>query len=388
MDRRSLLAAGASGVLATATAQAQPASAPAPTQPAPAGGTPGLRTRAAVAGRHTTQYLEGGDPRGPAIVFVHGWPETSLAWRHQLRTFADLGFRVLAPDLRGCGGSTVHPATGAYSLREIVGDMLALADDAGLGRAVWVGHDWGATVAWSLASHHPERCNGVAALCVPYDTLERGLARMATLVNRDLYPAAEFPAGQYEYMALYHERFDEVRQLFDAHPEALLKVLLRRGDPQMAGKPFPTASVRRQGGWFGPGRPPPDVPLDPAVLDEATLQAYAAAYRRTGFFGINALYMNDRDNASYTDEAPRRGAIDLPALFLAGRYDYVNDTAGTGLTGSMQAKCGDLSMATLACGHWMQNEQPAQVSAALAWWLARRIPQLWPVRPGRLEVRS
>jgi len=58
--------------------------------------------------RHTTFYLACGAPAAPLIVFVHGWPELSVSWRHQLPCFAGLGFRAVAPDMRGYGRSTVH----------------------------------------------------------------------------------------------------------------------------------------------------------------------------------------------------------------------------------------------------------------------------------------
>ncbi|HSE02836.1 MAG TPA: alpha/beta hydrolase, partial [Methylomirabilota bacterium] len=118
--------------------------------------------------RHTTFYLEAGAPDGPLIVFVHGWPELSLSWRHQLPCFADLGFRAVAPDMRGYGRSSVYPRHEDYALEHAVRDMIELLDALGLEKAVWVGHDWGSPVVWSLASHHPERCWGVANLCVPY----------------------------------------------------------------------------------------------------------------------------------------------------------------------------------------------------------------------------
>ena len=77
--------------------------------------------------------------------------------------------------MRGYGGSSVPSATAAYGQREIVADMVELLDHLGRERAVWVGHDWGAPVVGNIASHHPDRCRAVAALSVPYRTVERGL---------------------------------------------------------------------------------------------------------------------------------------------------------------------------------------------------------------------
>src|SRR5690349_18352922 len=135
-------------------------------------------------GAHTTFYLAAGPVDGPLLVFAHGWPELAISWRHQLPAFAALGYRAVAPDLRGFGRSSIYRTHDAYALEHVVGDMLALIDSLGRDRAVWVGHDWGSPVVWSVASHHPERCDAVANLCVPYYTLERGLEACLPLIDR------------------------------------------------------------------------------------------------------------------------------------------------------------------------------------------------------------
>ena len=97
-------------------------------------------------GRHTSGYLACGPSSGPRIYFVHGWPELSLSWRHQLYALGNVGFRAIAPDMRGYGKSSVYHSHGDYAQTEIVKDMLELHEAAGDGKAVWVGHDWGSPV--------------------------------------------------------------------------------------------------------------------------------------------------------------------------------------------------------------------------------------------------
>ena len=89
--------------------------------------------------RHPTHYLAAGPKDDPLLVFVHGWPELSLSWRHQLSIFAGLGFRVLAPDLRGHGQSSIYAAQSAYAQAEVVADMLALLTSQERAHAVWIG---------------------------------------------------------------------------------------------------------------------------------------------------------------------------------------------------------------------------------------------------------
>lgn len=332
-----------------------------------------VRSRVASGERHATHYLEAGPSDGRPVVLVHGWPEFSLAWRHQLAALGDLGYRAIAPDLRGCGGSTRYRTHAAYAQREIVRDMIDLVDALGIEEAFWVGHDWGAAVAWNVARHHAARCAGVAGLCVPYDTLERGVERLASLVNRAQYPAAAFPMGQFEYVAFYHEQFEAATAAFEAELANTFKVIMRSGDPTQAGAVFPTALVRKQGGWFGPGAPAPDVPLDTAILEPWELAAYVRAYETTGFYGIDAFYMNDADNNAYAREAPS-DVLAMPALFFSGRYDYVCDTERSDLTAPMRSLCRDLTIETIDAGHWMQHEKPTEVTAALATWFAARHP--------------
>src|SRR5262249_5797253 len=157
----------------------------------------------------TTFYLADGPEDGPAIIFVHGWPELSISWRHQLPALAALGFRAIAPDMRGYGRSSVYDRSEDYAQQHIVRDMVELLDSLGRKSAVWVGHDWGSPVVWNVAAHHPEKCTAVASLCVPYHVIELGLDNVISLVDRSVYPESEYPAGQWDYMRHYEENFAE-----------------------------------------------------------------------------------------------------------------------------------------------------------------------------------
>ncbi len=85
--------------------------------------------------RHTTFYLAAGPENGPLVIFVHGWPELSISWRHQLPTLAALGFRTIAPDMRGYGRSSVYSQYTDYAQEHIVRDMLELLDAVGREKA-------------------------------------------------------------------------------------------------------------------------------------------------------------------------------------------------------------------------------------------------------------
>jgi len=327
---------------------------------------------------HTTHYLAAGPEDGPLIVFVHGWPELSLSWRHQLPALAGLGFRAIAPDLRGYGRSTVYTGFGDYAQERVVGDMLDLLSALGRDRAVWVGHDWGSPTVWNVASHHPERCLGVASLCVPYRTLECGLDALIALVNRETYPAARYPAGQWEYQRFYEEQFDRATSTFGANPFNTVKLLFRKGDPAGSGQPAGTAMTRINGGWFGPLAEAPDLPMDDDVVTRGDLDVYAEALGRNGFFGPDAYYMNHAENSVYAAGALNAGRLEMPVLFLHARYDYVCETITSRLAEPMRAACATLDETVIYSGHWMAQERPADVNRALARWLFGRIPEVWP----------
>ena len=327
--------------------------------------------------RHTTGYLACGAEAAPLLIFVHGWPELSVSWRHQLPAFAALGFRCVAPDMRGYGRSTVHPRHGDYAVEEIVADMLELLDALGRDRAVWIGHDWGSPIVWALASHHPERVVGVASLCVPY--LRRGftLESVVPLVDRNVYPQATHPVGQWDYQFFYEENFSKACAGFQANVRNTAKALFRKGDPKAVGKPGRTSAVRAAGGWFGGGGEAPDVPMDRDVLTEQDLEAYVASLERNGFFGPDSWYMNHKANGAFAARAKNGGKLAMPVLFLHGAYDTTCETINSRLAQPMREDCTDLTEVVVKSGHWMAQEQPVAVNAALAKWLAVKLPAYW-----------
>ncbi len=331
----------------------------------------------AKSSRHTSFYLACGAQDAPLIIFVHGWPELSISWRHQLPCFAALGFRAIAPDMRGYGRSSVHGRHEDYALEHIVQDMLELLDHLGAERAVWVGHDWGSPVVWSLASHHPDRCIGVVNLCVPYLAKGFTLKNALPLVDRSIYPEAQYPYGQWDYMRFYEESFDTARSGFEADIPRLVKLLFRAETPEGRGQPAFTAHIRNQGGWFPAGIP--DVPIDTAVISDEDFHKYAAALERNGFFGPDSWYMNHERNGEFGKRVLNNGRLEMPVLFLHAAYDYTCETVESRLAEPMRQDCERLSEVIVRSGHWMAQERPASVNAAIARWLAREFPELWKI---------
>ncbi len=180
----------------------------------------------------------------------------------------------------------------------LVGGFMSIAMRAelvhlGRDRAIWVGHDWGSSVVWGLASHHLERCVAVASLCVPYIPNGFCTANLISLVNRNTYPESTYPAGQWEYCLFYQEHFDRARAAFEADVGNTICALFRKGDPAGRGKPSLSAEARRSNGWFGGSDKAPPVPRDADIITEQGLSIYVASFARTCFFGPDSWYMND-----------------------------------------------------------------------------------------------
>lgn len=329
-------------------------------------------------GGHTTFYRACGPEDGPLVIFCHGWPEQSLSWRHQLPVFGSLGFRAIAPDMRGYGNSSAPAAHDAYGLEHIVGDMTALLGVLERESAIWVGHDWGSAVVWSIASHHPEMVTGVASLNVPYFTIEQGLENVVDLVDRDVYPEEQFPVGQWDYMLYYQENFDRATEVMDADAYNMVKALFRSGNPDGVGKPAGTATIRSSGGWFDGAASAPNLPRDESVVSEDDVFDYAAGLEKNGFFGPNSWYMNHEANETYAASAVNEFILDMPTLFLAGRYDYTCESVESELTHPMHAHCQNLTVEVVDSGHWMAQEKPRSVNASLTRWIASQLPESWP----------
>ena len=105
---------------------------------------------------------------GPAVVFLHGFPELAFSWRHQLPALADAGFRAIAPDLRGYGRTTAPPDVSDYRMSELIADVHGLLDALELERAIFVGHDWGTLILWQMAMLAPDRIERLVILNIPH----------------------------------------------------------------------------------------------------------------------------------------------------------------------------------------------------------------------------
>ena len=330
---------------------------------------PHLTVRTLSSARHTTRYLEAGPDNGPLMIFLHGWPQIGLMWRAQLEAFASEGWRCVAPDMRGYGGSSVPAASGAYTLKEIVDDMVELHDHLGASPAVWVGHDWGSPVVGALAAHHPARSRGVVLISLPYLPESFALPNLLPLIDRRLYPADQYPDGQWDYYRFYLTHFDQAISDMDADISATLASLFRRGDPASTGKVSPSALLTQNGGRYGSAHRAPVTSPDDTLWPPADFEALEEAFRTTGFRGANSWYLNGAANIAYSRAAPGGGRLNQPVLFINGTWDIICDIHRSRLGEPMQSSCKDLSVIDIAAGHWLPLECKTELIQAIQSWL-------------------
>jgi len=285
---------------------------------------------------------------GPLVVLCHGWPEFSYSWRHQIPAIAAAGFHVVAPDMRGFGRTTAPADIGAYSIFDNVGDIVALVTALGESQAVVIGHDWGAPVAWHCAMFRPDMFTRVAGLSVPPPF--RGRGRPLDLLRE---------GGITDFYWQYFQEPGAAEAEFERDVDLTMRTVLGRGISEsshlhiQAGKGFL--------GNLDPTRPLPD------WLSEADIKYFADAYRKSGFRGGLNWYRNLDRNWELT--APWQDAkIHQPSLFIAGSKDSVI----TGLIGARRVNELERVLPNLkgkiivdGASHWIQQERPDEVNAAL-----------------------
>ncbi len=291
------------------------------------GGVP--ERRVAVNGIELNLIEEG---EGPLVVLCHGFPELAFSWRHQIPALAEAGFHVVAPDMRGFGASSSPSAIEAYDVLTLCGDMCGLLDELGQQDAVFVGHDWGAALTWQLSVSNPERVRAVAGLSVPF--VPRAPAPPITIMRANF--------GEDFYIVWFQER--------GVADEALARDVRRT---------LTTSRVWTSEWTDEDG----EAPQPPAWLSEAELEVYVRAFERTGFTGGLNWYRNIDRNWELTEAVADR-RVEQPAMFLTGELDPVRAfMPAEAMTGRLADQRAEIVVP--GAGHWVQQQAPAVVNAAL-----------------------
>jgi pimeloyl-ACP methyl ester carboxylesterase len=292
--------------------------------------------------------LEAGE--GTPVLLAHGFPELAFSWRHQIPALAATGCRVIAPDQRGYGRSSRPEALEDYDIEHLVGDLLGLLDELGEERAIFVGHDWGSLVVSSLTLLAPDRVAGIVNMSVPF----LGRAPMPPVeMMRAVFADAFF------YIVYFQEPGVADAEL-GADPETTMRRMLG-GVAMREGEAPDPATFAKDGRGFVERLPEPGGLPD--WITQAEFDHYVAEFSRTGFTGGINWYRNMDRNWTLTERIAD-ATVAVPSLFIGGRLDPVvvmtppdstvhllNDHRGTVFVDG--------------AGHWVQQEKPDEVNAAL-----------------------
>ena len=303
--------------------------------------TNGITVRAAIEGE------------GPLVIMVHGWPELWYSWRHQIKPIAEAGFKVLAFDVRGYGGSDKPHAVEAYVMQELMNDIIGLIDSQNESKAILIGHDWGAPMVWNTAALYPERVAAVAGLSVPY----RKRAPVSTI---DLW--RKFYAGRFFYQLYFQQEGVAEREI-----EADLRTALRKIYYSISGDaPSLDGWLNRPaGGGLLDGMIDPD--QLPEWLNEADLDYFVENFVAGGLRGPINRYRNqtrDFETLAQMGVAP----VHQPSCFIAGSKDVVRRfVANFDAYADVDSLCTDMRVNTIieGAGHWVQQEAADAVNTAL-----------------------
>jgi len=358
---------------------------------------PGVRSRFVDTATGLRMHvLEAGYAGQPVVLLLHGFPELAYSWRHQLPALAAEGYHVIAPDQRGYGRTTgwdgrFEADLSPYRQFHLARDALALVRALGVADvAAVVGHDFGSFVASCCALMRPDVFRAVTLMSAPFG----GAPRLGTSPPLDVRAALgglDPPRQHYQwYYSTPQANLDM------QHPPGVLQRFLRayyhvKSADWSGNEPHPlagsgAAELATLPHYYvmpaGLGMPAAVAPYAPAAddpapqrwLPDAELAVYKSEFGRTGFQGGLNWYRCITDLSQLVELTLFDGRrVDVPASFIAGAADW----------GTFQSPGAFERMQTEAfarwlgvhlvpgAGHWVQQEQPAQVDSLLLEFLLR-----------------
>jgi pimeloyl-ACP methyl ester carboxylesterase len=265
---------------------------------------------------------EAGPADGPLVILLHGFPEFWFGWRELIGPLAAAGYHVIAPDQRGYNLSGKPAGVDAYRLDVLAQDVLALADACGAPSFRLVGHDWGASVAWWVATTAPQRLSRLAVLNAPHPAIWRQ-AMTEDPVQRK----------KSQYVQLIRLPW-------------LPEQLMRASDFKALAQAF-ASSIR------------------PEAFGAEALAAYRAAWAKPG--ALTAMLNWYRALFRQALPVPPKASLPTPTLVIWGDQDAYADPA---LAEASAALCADARVLHLAASHWVAHDRPGEVRDALLAFLA------------------
>ena len=283
---------------------------------------------------------------GPAVLFCHGFPDTSYTWRQQMKVVAALGYRAIAPDMRGCGRSSAPPDLALYTPLQTAGDLVGLLDALDIPSAVIVGHDWGATHAWNAVLMRPDRFKAVFCLSVPY--IPRGDVSLFERMRS---------TGHEDDFYMFEQIKSEADHIWSDAAVTIPGVLYWASGSAPADQRWdpldPARSLHR----------PVPGPL-PSWVEPDYVEYNVAEFQRTGFHGA-LNYYRAAEPYFYLSSAWKGAKITQPSFYILGKADGLGGLypPAEKLLAGLPGLLGHLELDDV--GHWIQHEASAEVSEQL-----------------------
>ncbi|KOS61631.1 alpha/beta hydrolase [Lysinibacillus agricola] len=280
---------------------------------------------------------------GQPIVLCHGWPEHAFSWRHQVTPLVEAGYHVIIPNQRGYGESSCPKEVTKYDIEHLTGDLVALLDHYQYKDAIFMGHDWGASVVWSMALLHPERVNKMINLCLPYQV--RG--------ERPWIDFMEEAFGDDYYFVHFNKQPGVADAVLDENAAQFLRNLYRKNVPSQGsveGMEMINLAKATQ-------------PLGEPVMSDDDLSVYITAFNKTGFTPSINWYRNLNRNWNLLgDSSP---ILHQPTLMIYGEKDIIPPLP------NIKDFVPNIDIKSLNTGHWIQEERPEELNQMILEWLEK-----------------
>jgi pimeloyl-ACP methyl ester carboxylesterase len=269
-------------------------------------------------------YLESGQPGNELVLLLHGFPEFSYSWRHQLPVLGER-YHVVAPDMRGYNLSGKPPHIKDYAIDVLVGDVIQLMDHFGAASANVVGHDWGAGVAWAIAQKHPERVARLAVMQVPPAPVWRknmGLRQMTRSWYMLFFQLPRIPEW-----AMSRKNFGSIDRTFR------------------------------------------EMVINKEAFDDEDVRIYKEAMQQPGsltaainYYRANLKRLTSGGKNQHDSVVNRR--VPMPTLFIFGEQDFaIIPRTVRGVKDYVSGPYREMRLPN--CGHWVQNEAVEEVNREL-----------------------
>lgn len=280
---------------------------------------------------------------GQPIVLCHGWPEHAFSWRHQVTPLVEAGYHVIMPNQRGYGESSCPKEVTKYDIEHLTSDLVALLDHYQYKDAIFMGHDWGASVVWSMALLHPERVNKMINLCLPYQV--RG--------ERPWIDFMEEAFGDDYYFVHFNKQPGVADAVLDENAAQFLRNLYRKNVPSQGsveGMEMINLAKATQ-------------PLGEPVMSDDDLSVYITAFNKTGFTPSINWYRNLNHNWHLLGEVSP--ILHQPTLMIYGEKDIIPPLP------NIKDFVPNIDIKSLNTGHWIQEERPEELNQMILEWLEK-----------------